>query len=40
MIVFDAREAFFLRGGHDLSVDDKARSRIMIEGRNSENTDH
>jgi hypothetical protein len=32
MIVFDAREALLLRGGHDLSVDYKASSRIMIEG--------
>jgi len=32
MIVLDAREAFFLRGGDDLSVDDEASSRIMIEG--------
>lgn len=40
MIVFDAREAFFLRGSHDFSIYDKASSRIMIEGRNSEDTDH
>jgi len=40
MIVFDAGEAFFLRGGDNLSIDDEARSRIMIEGRNSEYADH
>ena len=40
MIVFDACEALFLRGGHNLSIDNEARSRIMIEGRNSEYADH
>jgi hypothetical protein len=40
MIVFDAREAFFLRSGDNLSIDNEARSRIVIEGRNSEYADH
>src|SRR5437870_362197 len=36
MIVFDAREAFFLGGRDNLSVDDKAGGRVMIKRRNAE----
>ena len=39
MIVLDAREALFLRGGHDLAVDDQAGGGIVIEGRYAKNAD-
>ena len=39
-IVLPAREPLFLGGGHDLSVDDQRRGRIVIIGRNTENIDH
>jgi hypothetical protein len=40
MIVFDAREAFLLRGGHDVAVNNKTSGRVVIERRYSENADH
>src|SRR5215213_2396954 len=40
MIVLDACEAFFLRGGDDLAVNDEAGGGVVIERRDSENTYH
>jgi hypothetical protein len=37
MIVLDASEAFFLRGGDDLAVDHQAGGGVMIERRYPEN---
>jgi hypothetical protein len=36
VIVLLPREPLFLRGGHDLAVDNERRGRIMIERRNAE----
>src|ERR1041385_5259203 len=40
MIVLDACEAFFLRGGDDLAVDDEAGSGVVIERGDAENVYH
>ena len=34
--MLDAREAFFLRRGHDLAVDHQRRGRVVVEGGDAE----
>ena len=38
--MLDACEAFFLRGGEDLAVDDEAGGGVVIEGGDAENACH
>src|SRR6266511_5715176 len=40
MIMFYAREAFFLRCGHDFAINNQTGGGIVIEGGNAENTYH
>ena len=37
VVVLLAREAFFLRGGDDLSVDDQCSRRVVVESRDTQN---
>ncbi len=36
VVVLDAREAFFLRGGHDFAINNQRRSRVVVVGGDSE----
>ena len=40
VVVFDPREAFFLRGGDNAAVDDHCGGGIVIEGGNAQNRGH
>ena len=40
VVVLDAREALLLGGGHDLAIDDQSGSRVVVEGRDTEDGGH